>query len=267
MTEPALTVSVDGNRLYKHPVTGDLYPSVTSIIGCLDKPALVHWSAKETAKAAWAQRHALIALEDEGAAVDMLKSARYRSMEKRANLGTTVHAIAEALATDQPLPKFDVEAEEYADQFLRWVADFDVTFEAAEISVFNTTHGYAGTADGLARIGGHRWLFDHKTSKSGIFPEVALQLAALRNGEVVWDFETGDLSPMPVVDGCIAVWLRPDFYRVYAVDAGEAAFRAFLGARATWDWMKAGESKGVISPSMSPRRLAAMVEGPKLVAS
>src|SRR6266508_6414043 len=72
MTAPPLTVNVPGRgRHYEHPITKELFPSVTNVIGILDKPALVGWAARESARAAWHMREALVKIHDEEAAVDM----------------------------------------------------------------------------------------------------------------------------------------------------------------------------------------------------
>lgn len=254
MSNPPLALSVDGHRMYQHPVTSDLYPSITSIIGVLDKPAIVGWAARETAGAAWDNRHALVQMEHREAAVDMLKNARYRTMEKRANVGTTVHEVAEALARDEHLPPYKDEHVPYIDRFLEFVAEFEPTFTLVEATVFSDEHRYAGTVDFAVLIEGLLVLGDHKTGK-GVYAEVAMQLAAARFAETVWDRLTGELRPMPKIDGAIAVHLRPEQCTVYLVDASERAFRAFLGARQAWPWMENGESTGAVGAAMNRTRL------------
>lgn len=255
MSNPPLAISIeDRGRMYEHPVTKELYPSITNIIGCLDKPALVGWAARETAKAAWESRFALMRLNDEAAAVDMLKNARYRTMDKAARVGTTVHAVCEALARDERLPAFSDEHAPFLDRFLEFVSDFEPTFTLVEATVFSDEHNYAGTFDFAGLIDEALILGDTKTGK-GVYAEVALQLAAARYAEVVWDRLTGELRPMPKVSGCIAVHLRPEGYEVFSINASDAAFRAFVGARGVWPWMKGGDSHGAVGPSMNRLRL------------
>ena len=75
MTTPALAESVRGRgRHYRHPVTGELVPSVTNILSMLNKPALVGWAAREVAVLAATMREALPQMSyDE--TVDLLKGA------------------------------------------------------------------------------------------------------------------------------------------------------------------------------------------------
>lgn len=256
MTAPELAEQVPGKgRMYRDPETGDLRPSITNIIDILDKPALVGWSARETAKAAFRRRRALMELDegDEAGAVEMLKNARFETTGRAAKLGDEIHATAEALARDLELPTYDDRAVPYLDRFLQFVKDFEPVSEGVEVTVFNRTHDYAGTFDWLVRVDGYRILIDHKTGK-GVYPEVALQLAALRYGEVAWLRETGDVIPMPRIDACIALWLQPRGYTPFLVDASERAFEAFRGLRRAWPWVNGG-NQGAVGAVLNRTRL------------
>ena len=251
----AVPIGPDGQRGYRHPETGELVPSVTTILKVLPKPALVGWAARETARAAWEERRALAAINDPEKAVDLLKNARFRSMRRAGLRGSTVHRVAEALARDEELPDFTSEEGPYVDAFVAFVSAFSPVFELIEATVFSDTCAYAGTFDFLARIDGYLVLGDHKTG-SGVYPEHALQLAALRYAERVWNPETGELSPMPKVDGCVVVHLQPDGFRVVQVHADETAFAAFVAARELWPWAREeGAQTRAIGPSMTPTRL------------
>jgi len=238
--------------MYRHPLTGDLYPSITNIIDVLEKPWLGRWAAKFVAGAAWDSRFALMKLEDREQAVDMLKGAPWRKTRKAGDLGGDIHAVAEAIAADEKLPPISEEAEPYVDGFLSFVAEFDPAFQILEGTVFNDTHQYAGTFDFLALIEGLLILGDYKTG-GGVYDEVALQLAAGRFAEFVWDKHTGELLPMSEIDGCIAVQLQPGKHTVFTVDAGMEAFYAFLGLRGAWPWDK--DHTGAVGPRMNKVRL------------
>ena len=135
MTQPKLAENVRGRgRHYRHPMTGDLVPSITNILDCLAKPALPAWAAREVAGAAWDARHSLVSVPDRESAVDMLKGAPYKQRNKKADLGSLVHDVADAFAQDKPLPEFGDDAAPYLDQFVQWVADFDVEFLASEVT-------------------------------------------------------------------------------------------------------------------------------------
>jgi hypothetical protein len=254
MSEPILAVQLPAGRgrAYRYPPTGDLFPSVTNCIGILDKPALPRWAAKEVAGAAWDRRDTLMTIDERDEAVDLLKGLPWRKRNKAADVGTIVHSVAEALSMDEPeLPAFEPEHEPFVDAFVQFCSDYSPEFSMVEVTIFSEEHRYAGTADFIARFGDLLILGDHKTG-SGVYQEVALQLAALRHGETVWEARSGELSPMPAVDGCMAVHLRPRGYAVYPIDADDRAFSAFLGLRKAWEWVKDNQAVG---PKMSPARL------------
>lgn len=234
MTQPALAVNVRGRgRHYEHPTTGELVPSVTNIIGVLDKPALPRWAAKMVAERAWDLRHTLDDL-GEYEAIDILKGSPWRNSKRAADRGTTIHDYLEARANKLPLPELDGDALRYKDAADEFLKAYDPEFRLTEFTVFGD--GYAGTADALAVIGGRTLIIDYKTSKA-LYPEIALQLAAIRYAnEVVVD---GELQPLQDVDGCAGVLLTPDGCDVQEVQT-DGAYEAFLGCLAAWHWKDRG---------------------------
>lgn len=243
MTEPALAFNVRGRgRHYRHPVTGEEVPSVTNVIGVLDKPALPRWAAKVVAEQAWLLRGTLDELgRDE--AVDVLKGAPWRKSTRAADRGTTIHDYLHARAQGVEPPELEGEAAKYrkaADGFLDLMKP---EFLMTETTVFGA--GYAGTFDFIARFGDRVVLGDYKTSKD-LYPEVALQLAAIANAdEAVVD---GEIVSLPVVDECWGVLLTPSRFVVKRVDV-EGAFGAFLAALELWHWKHGGvEMVEVMSP-------------------
>lgn len=233
MTTPKLAKSVRGKgRMYTHPDGHDV-PSVTNIIDMMNKPALPRWAAKSVAERAWEIRARLASADQEQRdyAVAELKGAPWKYATKRADVGSVVHDIADALATDTDLPTFGVEEGAYADQFLDWATSMDVQFLASEVTVFG--EGYAGTFDWLADIGGRNVLGDHKTGKA-VYDEVSLQLAALRYAQTwIVDDEPSIAQP---IDACAVLHLRKDGWTLYEVDTGEAAYKAFRGLLSAWRW-------------------------------
>ncbi|HET7736429.1 MAG TPA: PD-(D/E)XK nuclease family protein [Nocardioidaceae bacterium] len=198
--------------------------SVTSLIGCLDKPALLYWAAEQAAQAAVSVANSLpTRIEEDGEAevVKWLRDARFRRPKGRlsnASLGTVAHAACEEYAMTGVRPddgrvaelirqeggaRFDgIEAEskviaKMLDQFDDWLQRFQPSYQATEVTVYSPTYGYAGTCDGFLTIDGVRLIIDYKTSREGFdgrgqaktpYPEAALQLAAYRHAEyaAVW---------------------------------------------------------------------------------
>jgi hypothetical protein len=238
--------------------------SVTTIIGALDKPALVPWAAKETAKAAIANERAWRSrLENEGeeSAIQYLTGARFRRApgERTAtDLGTAIHAAAETKVlhgeysaeqrSDAELAPFLVQV----DSFLEEIAP---AYLAAEVTVFSPTYGYAGTCDAIATIDGNDYVLDYKSTREDLdyqnklrkpYPEVGLQLAAYRHAEIaaVWrarrtevfkrryyllnDTERSLAVPVPEVVGGMAVLITPTRYAVHPVRCDDEIFEVFL---------------------------------------
>lgn len=240
MTQPALAHNVKGKgRHYTHPLTGEELPSITNVIGVLDKPALPRWSAKMVAEQAWKMRHSLDALGEQEC-IDVLKGSPWRNSGRAADRGTSVHDYLEAAAEGRDLPDLEGDAARFrkgADEFLeRYQPEFYLT----EFTVFGD--GYAGTADFLARIGDRVVIGDYKTSKA-LYPEVALQLAAIRYATNVVASD-GTVSTLHPVDGCVGVLITPTGCQVREVDAGREAYEAFQACLSAWRWRKAGNPVG-----------------------
>ena len=104
------TTAKSGQRFYTW--RNENYWSVTTILKALPKDALINWAKKYTAEYAVANLGALTELveADQDGAVDWLKGASFRARDKAADLGTYVHAAAEAYALGQPWPDWPAEA-------------------------------------------------------------------------------------------------------------------------------------------------------------
>ena len=208
-----------------------LHWSVTSIIGVLDKPALLYWAAEQAAIAAVGSQATWRGMLSDCAppcthdsaacpAVKWLRDARFRRPKtalSAADLGSTVHALAESYALDGVRPDRDrVETEirtrggatvdvdheaavvgRMLDRFDGWLQRATPDYQATEVAVYHPKYRYAGTADAFFSVGGVRFVGDYKTSREPWdnqgnpkrpYPEVALQLAAYRHAELaaVW---------------------------------------------------------------------------------
>src|SRR5665647_1031050 len=89
---------------------GPLYPSVTTILQIKDKPALVGWAKRETAACAVRNLDVLERMVRSGgpqAAVDWLKRIPDYARDASADLGSAVHAAAEAISRGEAVPVAD----------------------------------------------------------------------------------------------------------------------------------------------------------------
>lgn len=204
---------------------GDRIPGVTTILGeGLPKPALVNWAGNVTAEYAVNRWEELAGLEVSDR-LKRLKGARYEDRDAAAKRGTEVHALAEQLTLGHEV-KVPDELRGHVESYCAFLDDWEPTPILTEVTVINYTHGYAGTLDMVYRLpSGAVVLADIKTTRSGIYGEVALQLAAYANAEV---YLTPDGEKrMPQVDECHALWIRADGYSVYPMEFGPAVFDDF----------------------------------------
>ncbi len=247
--------------------------SVTTILKAQgDSEALINWSAQETARAAIRKRRTWEAMVDEDgedATVNWLADQRFKpppGERSATTLGQAVHAAIEILVVTGRRPEhgtpladvgvMDDEVAPYLDSFDMWLDHFQPTFTAAEMTVYNTTYGYAGTLDGMATIGGQHVLIDYKTSKQSTtgsgarkkpWSDVGLQCAAYEHAEfaAVWKArrfekysrryyllnqeERDQAVPMPAVDGSVVIHITPHHCDTYPLQ-GDDRFTDFLYA-------------------------------------
>ena len=211
------------------------------------KPALVGWAAREVAQFAASHLPMLEQLE-EPARVDLLKGAPYRERDKAARRGTEVHNLAEQIIGGASV-EVPEELVGHVDSYLKFLDDWDVVAEHVELVVGNRTRRYMGSLDLIASMRGKRWLTDIKTTRSGIFNETALQLAAYRFAEFYIDGD-GNEQPMPQVDEVAAIWVRADGYDLIPVVADETTFRTFLYAQQVAHFTK---GPSLVLDALSPK--------------
>lgn len=266
MTDPTHALHIPGKgRHYRHPATDEQWPSVTNVLDfAVAKHNLVPWAAKITAEKAWDELPRMVALSrraDQGCAKkrasDRCRNCAFCLLaeikaeikvvrDTAAELGTRVHAQAEAMVLGKPIAA-DAEAAPFVNQLLRFWTDFGVNiatdFESVEATVINRTIGYAGTLDCLMwlTIDGRRQLvlIDYKSSSTrpaaSVYPENGMQVAALAHAESVL-FDDGTEQPMPgPIAACFILNLRTDDYALMPMPVAGTlgdAFTAFCGALA-----------------------------------
>jgi hypothetical protein len=186
------------------------------------------------------------------ALADALANVRFLDLGEAAAKGTDVHNIAEALARGE-----EVEVSEplrgHVDAYVRFLDEWEPANARLELVGINRRWRYMGKMDLLAEFPGKVWssgpwagrpvgrgLLDIKTSRSGIFAEVALQLQAYRFFETILGPDGEE--PMPAVDFVAAVHVRADGYDVIPFDVTgdprtDAAYRTFLYAKQVGEWL------------------------------
>ena len=214
----------------------ETFVSVTTVLGCLNKPALTGWAARETAQYAVdniGMVNDLIGKGQNKAAVDLLKGAPWRKRDTAADIGTLVHSVIEhsISGTVMDIPTDALLQLEY---FMEWQDHFKPKILVSEGTIFNRTYNYAGTLDIVATIDNLNWLIDVK-SGSGVYPEYAMQCAAYARGEFL-GMPNGIEEPMPIIDKAAILHIRPNGYHFVPVSISKEVFESFLYCREMFRW-------------------------------
>lgn len=282
--------------MYSRTRTGEPeVPSITTLLGVANA-RMEWWEALCAVRLAMTHAdrlHALLQMapgkerrDKERTAKDWLCEAAERDRDASAARGDLLHDYAEtyALHTIGRATRGDVQEKADAARvggagdYLPHFHDFWDTWQPQviqpEATVWNSTVGYAGTTDLVARIKIRgRWylcLLDYKTKKAlfkefrgelwrkkvDLKPLTGLQLAAAAHAEEVWiPGDTPELDrwePFTYdVQLGFGVAIGPDGYllRQYAL-RDPAVWRAFMGLRANWDFEVAAADGLIMSPIM-----------------
>lgn len=241
------------------------FPSVTTVLNVIDKPALVAWAKRETAECAvrnWELLDGMRTVGGDRMMVEWLKGIPDYQRDTAANRGSRVHAAADALVRGVPI---DLPPEEmpFLDAYRRFLADYDVRIVAAELMVFGgflAGRPYGGTLDLIADLTNplepeplepaqERWLIDLKTS-SGTYRETALQLAPYGMAEFGVVPGRGDRYTIPAVDRYGVLHIRPELYpdeggyRLIPYDVNADTLAAFYAAYDLRRWLSGPNPKG-----------------------
>jgi hypothetical protein len=183
--------------------------------------------------------------------VEQLKGVMWDDRDQAANKGTAVHTLAEHISRGETVdvPPYLVG---HVDSYIKFLDEFNPDFVLLEATVISRRWRYMGTLDIIADFNGERWLLDIKTSRSGIFGNMALQLALYRNAETYLD-DQGEEQPMPTVDHCGFLWVRADGYDLKPATVDEKVYRTALYAAEMARFLQRDD---IILDSLTPERTA-----------
>lgn len=222
-------------KTHKYYLDDELLPGVTTILGTLNKPALVQWAANEAIKYIEAKGEKL---DEEtykvtGEVLEAARTAHAKRRDKAASQGTDVHAeietIIKAYIKGETPEVQEVSAQ--AKKFVLWAAENKVAFHESEKKLYSEKHRFAGTVDFTATIGGKKMVGDIKTT-SGIYDlSPFLQCAAYR----VMLEEMGETG----YKGSIIIRLGKDgsFEEAYRADESGEDMETFLNLLAVYKAM------------------------------
>jgi hypothetical protein len=273
VTNPKHARDTERGRYYSDPAGGPDLVSVTNVLGtAVAKQALISWAVKLTTEYVLDNLYDVQTRvdDDRPALTRDIKAVHREVKEAAADLGSRVHAAAEARVLGAPVAD-DPEAAPYVAQLDRWLSlwavDLDEHVVATEVTCLHRRLGYAGTADLLVWLPTgtngalELWLIDYKTSATrsakSVYPENTLQLAALRFAEVVLLPDDTD-APMPKVQRTGVLNLRAKSHALVEMPAGRDAHRAFRGLLEGTRWLHAAPSSypALLAPGQTaaPRR-------------
>ena len=245
----------DEARFYE--INGRTYPSVTTILSVINKPALGPWYAKmERERFTDAVFKAALDLEERGARLSpeglvkmvlkMVEGAKAGDVEKSraADIGTAAHALIEwhtrvMLGEDSgPEPRVPDAAMLAVESWKDWAKQVEFKPVAVERVVYSEKFGYAGTADWIAYVRDMLTLGDVKTGKA-IYPESWLQNRAYRTA-----WENAELT---ITQGLILRLPKsltdPTFEVQYVPD--DTSLEDFLACKRLWEWTRRSSGKPV----------------------
>jgi hypothetical protein len=217
-----------------YAIDGEVYPSVTTVLSVISKPALIAWAAKVVAQAAVANLDRLAGMSPEEA-VTFLKSVPTSDKESAARRGTQVHKLLECIVKGGVVD-IDQQSAPYVSALQRFLKSTDLHVDYSEVVCYNKTVGYAGTIDVIGKLDGKVVILDIKTS-SAVYPEYELQLAAYRGAEFLY-LQPNSL-PMPQVEECYILHLQPGKFELVRMEAGPRAMDAFVAAAKLFAYLQA----------------------------
>lgn len=244
----------DKRRFYQ--VGNNEYPSVTTILDVIGKPALLNWYAKmeremvlKVAGELYQDAPASPKMTSTAWTTTMLlrlgkEKSGQKELAKAAEIGSQVHALIEwtlrahLMQQVGPSPRISDKAQWAFMAWEDWRRSVSLKPIFVEQIVWSHMHGYAGTLDLLAEINGKLTVLDWKSGKA-VYPEAHLQNAAYRaairemgHGEP----EAGLIVRLPKVE------TDPDFEVVEALPE-KPCLDTFLHAQQVWNWCQQMESK------------------------
>jgi len=246
-----------GARWYQIHDDKPEYPSVTTILQVIGKPALIAWSAKveremvtNASLGLYRDIHGTPLMSDM-AYLNTLQTrlgkdrAHKKELEKAADIGSQTHALIEwnlrasLMQEAGPSPRVTDKA---TWAFMAWEdrkKSVNLKPIWIEQTVWSDTYGYAGTMDLLAEVNGKLTVVDWKTGKA-IYPESYLQNAAYRHALR----EMGHGDP---VQGIIVRLPKntedPEFEAKTVPESEAVLFEIFLHTFKLWKWAQKGEEE------------------------
>lgn len=189
------------------------YPSVTTILKVIGKPALLYWAFNQGVELSRANPN------------DEIKQlqGKFRDVSSKAFArGSRVHDMIEAyFKTGEFIePLFE---DPYYNAFKQFVEEHHVECLESEFQICDDEFGFAGTCDFYGLVDGKKSIMDFKTGK-GLYPEVGLQLTAYSH------------ASKREVENLVAVCFKEDGTYEMKNFTPETYFEDFLAVKRVFMW-------------------------------
>lgn len=228
---------------HRYLLDGYEIPGVTTIIGLLDKPALVGWAAEQSASYAvdnW-QRLSEVPLAQR---IKEIQGARFAKNRAAIVKGNRIHALAEDLQCGKDV-EVPAEISSQVEAVAKFLDAWEMETIATETPVASTSYRYGGTLDTILkspRLG--MILLDWKTGKN-VYDETALQLAAYQRADLMIRQEiiigprggkTTKLveAEMIQVDRCYVAHVLSDTVALHPMATDKDVYSTFLHLCEVW---------------------------------
>lgn len=162
---------------HQYKIDGVRIPSVSSVIGVLDKPRMAWWIMSEVKKKLSSMVWTTITQDN----IKDIYTAHLQKSQEALDIGTEVHNWCEqyALGNQLPMPDDDNVCNGVM-AFLERVNTHNVEFLENEKIVYSKEHNYIGTFDALAIVDDKKTIIDFKTSKRFYPVDQGMQLCAYK---------------------------------------------------------------------------------------
>jgi len=245
-------------------------PGVTTIIGILDKPALVNWAAQQSASYAiehWGELSNMDLLTR----ANKIERGRFESNKRAIIRGHTLHAMAEKLLNGEAVETVDQTTLDDITAIARLLEKWQINPVLTEAPLCNTDDLWAGTCDVVAdvpKLG--RIMLDYKTGK-GVYDEVALQLAAYARANLRLEGIGKTAVQLPMIAGIdqntgYVIHIQDGVAKLHPVRIDDDVYQTFLSlVDIWWHWTQvvSWSSKGsdVFNPPVGDPLIYETTEG------
>lgn len=245
----------DGPSGRFYEIDGNEYPSVTHILKCIGKPALINWAANQernfciqVATNLYIQTHKLALMSTMAFKTTFQKwlgteKKHQKELEKAGDIGTQIHKLIEwnlrrEMGQVVEAAPHVVQAAQWAfSKYQDWADEVKLKPLYIEQTVYSDKYEFAGTMDLLAEVDGVVSLIDFKSGKA-VYGEAHLQSVAYQEAFI-------EMGHLPHPEQGIIVRLPknendPEFEVVMVPDR-KTLFPVFLAVRQVWEWWFAAE--------------------------